>query len=179
MDNAKKQLLGLSLDELHEVARQMGMPAFTGGQMAKWIYGQHVRSIDEMTNISKQNRQRLAEEYEIGCAPPVDAQYSADGTIKYLFPVHTANTHHPSPNTHFVETVFIPDDDRATLCVSCQVGCKMNCLFCQTGKQGFQGNLTAGDILNQIHSLPERDRLTNIVFMGQGVHWKKKPTLFL
>ena len=169
MDNAKKQLLGLSLDELREVARQMGMPAFTGGQMAKWIYGQHVRSIDEMTNISKQNRQRLTEEYEIGCAPPVDAQYSADGTIKYLFPVKTAPSNLPQKGgASFVETVFIPDDDRATLCVSCQVGCKMNCLFCQTGKQGFQGNLTAGDILNQIHSLPERDRLTNIVFMGQG-----------
>lgn len=164
MDNEKKQLLGLSLDELREVARQLGMPAFTGGQMAKWIYGQHVCSIDEMTNISKQNRQKLAEQYEIGCAAPVDAQYSADGTIKYLFPVKGKE----ATTALFVETVFIPDNDRATLCVSCQVGCKMNCLFCQTGKQGFQGNLSAADILNQIHSLPERDQLTNIVFMGQG-----------
>ena len=67
-----------------------------------------------------------------------------------------------------METVYIPDEDRATLCVSCQVGCKMNCLFCQTGKQGFDGTLTAADILNQIYALPERDTLTNIVFMGQG-----------
>ena len=101
-----------------------------------------------------------------------------DGTIKYLFPVVTANTDLPSqrqtlseriPNTHlFVETVFIPDKDRATLCVSCQVGCKMNCLFCQTGKQGWHGDLTPADILNQIYALPEVERLTNIVFMGQG-----------
>ena len=175
MDNAKKQLLGLSLDELRDVARELGMPAFTGGQMAKWLYEQHVSSIDEMTNISKQNRQKLAEQYEIGCSVPINAQYSADGTIKYLFPVKGTDIHHSSPQegtggglSLFVETVFIPDDDRATLCVSCQVGCKMNCMFCQTGKQGFQGNLTAADILNQIHSLPERDRLTNIVFMGQG-----------
>ena len=160
MANAKKQLLGLSLDELREVARQLGMPAFTGGQMAKWLYVQHVSSIDEMTDISKKNRQNLAEEYEIGCALPVYAHHSVDGTIKYLFPV--------SNTSHYVETVYIPDGDRATLCVSCQVGCKMNCLFCQTGKQGFQGNLTAADILNQIYSLPQRNDLTNIVFMGQG-----------
>ena len=160
MANAKKQLLGLSLDELREVARQLGMPAFTGGQMAKWLYVQHVSSIDEMTDISKKNRQKLVEEYEIGCALPVYAHHSVDGTIKYLFPV--------SNTSHYVETVYIPDGDRATLCVSCQVGCKMNCLFCQTGKQGFQGNLTAADILNQIYSLPQREDLTNIVFMGQG-----------
>ena len=97
--------------------------------------------------------------YCIGCANPIDAQYSKDGTIKYLFPVQ---------GDKFVETVYIPDKDRATLCVSCQVGCKMNCLFCQTGKQGFEGSLSACDILNQIYSLPERDKLTNVVFMGQG-----------
>ena len=91
--------------------------------------------------------------------PPAGCQRSKDGTVKYLF---------PTAGGKFVETVYIPDDDRATLCVSSQVGCKMNCLFCQTGKQGFEGNLTASDILNQIYSLPERDKLTNIVFMGQG-----------
>ena len=138
----------------------------------------HVKSIDEMTNLSKQNRQLLAEHYEVGALPPIDCQRSKDGTIKYLFPVVTANTDLPSqrqtlseriPNTHlFVETVFIPDKDRATLCVSCQVGCKMNCLFCQTGKQGWHGDLTPADILNQIYALPEVERLTNIVFMGQG-----------
>ena len=159
----------MTLPELKQVAVSLGMPSFAGGQMAKWIYTQHVSSIDEMTNISKANREKLNEHYQIGCAKPIDAQHSKDGTIKYLFPVATTAGADSAPvATKFVETVYIPEDDRATLCVSCEVGCKMNCLFCQTGKQGFEGYLTATDILNQIYSLPERDKLTNIVFMGQG-----------
>ena len=160
MDTEKKVLMGMTLDDLKVVAAELGMPKFTASQMAKWIYQQHVRDIDEMTNISKANREKLKEHYEIGAMEPIDCQKSKDGTIKYLFPV--------SIDGKFVETVYIPDNDRSTLCVSCQVGCKMNCLFCQTGKQGFEGNLTAADILNQIYALPERETLTNIVFMGQG-----------
>lgn len=159
MDDSKTPLLGLSLDELKGVAKSLGMPAFAGGQMVKWLYTRHVSSIDDMTDISKQNRERLKDSYTIGCRPPSDSQRSVDGTVKYLFPTAAGK---------FVETVYIPDKDRATLCVSSQVGCKMNCLFCQTGKQGFEGNLTVTDILNQVYSLPERDTLTNIVFMGQG-----------
>ena len=159
MAEEKKPLLGMSLYELKEAVKQLGMPAFTGGQVAKWLYTQHVGDIDEMTNLSKANREKLAAEYTIGCMPHIERQVSKDGTIKYLFP--TASGKH-------VETVYIPDRDRATLCVSSQVGCKMNCLFCQTGKQGFEGSLTTADILNQIYSVPERDNLTNIVFMGQG-----------
>ena len=155
----KKALLGMTLAELKETARTLGMPAFTGTQIAKWLYTQHVIDIAEMTNLSKQNRERLSEEYEVGAMSPAFSQTSTDGTIKYLFPTESGQQ---------VETVFIPDGDRATLCVSCQVGCKMNCLFCQTGKQGFEGQLTVRDILNQIYALPERERLTNIVFMGQG-----------
>lgn len=167
--NTKTSLLGLSLAELKDVAKRLGMPAFTGGQMAKWLYGQHVKSIDEMTNISKANREKLAGHYTIGCAAPIDEQRSKDGTVKYLFPVTTtAVGENREAPVKFVETVYIPDKDRATLCVSCQVGCKMNCLFCQTGKQGFEGNLSVADILNQVYSLPEVDKLTNIVFMGQG-----------
>lgn len=157
--NDKTPLLGMTLAELKEVAKNIGLPAFAGGQIAQWIYIKHVRSIDEMTNISKAGREKLSAQYTIGCMTHLDAQYSKDGTIKYLFPTQSGK---------FVETVFIPENDRATLCVSSQVGCKMNCLFCQTGKQGFEGNLTACDIINQIYSLPEADRLTNIVFMGQG-----------
>lgn len=161
--------MGLSLAELKDVAKRLGMPAFTGGQMAKWLYGQHVKSIDEMTNISKANREKLAGHYTIGCASPIDEQRSKDGTVKYLFPVTTtAVGENREAPVKLVETVYIPDKDRATLCVSCQVGCKMNCLFCQTGKQGFEGNLSVADILNQVYSLPEVDNLTNIVFMGQG-----------
>lgn len=159
MVNAKKVLLGLTSAELKDAVRQMGMPAFTGGQIARWLYQQHVMSIDEMTNISKQNRELLKAHFTIGVMPPVDCQRSKDGTTKYLFPTASGQC---------VETVYIPDGERATLCVSSQVGCKMNCLFCQTGKQGWEGDLTAADILNQIYGLPERDTLTNVVFMGQG-----------
>ena len=158
----KKRLLGMTPAELKALVASLGMPAFTAKQVAQWLYVKHVKSIDEMTNLSKQNRELLSEHYEVGAMEPIDCQRSKDGTIKYLFPVQTADS------ALFVETVFIPDHDRATLCVSCQVGCKMNCLFCQTGKQGWQGNLTAADILNQIYALPEVDQLTNIVFMGQG-----------
>ena len=162
----KQRLIGLTPAELKAAVSRLGMPAFTARQIAQWLYVKHVSSIDEMTNISKQNRQLLAEQYEVGALPPIDCQRSKDGTVKYLFPVRCDTS--KSSDGLFVETVFIPDHDRATLCVSCQVGCKMNCLFCQTGKQGWQGNLTAADILNQIYALPEVERLTNIVFMGQG-----------
>ncbi len=159
MSDERKVLMGMTGAELKETVRSLGMPAFTGGQIAHWLYQQHVTTIDEMTNISKQNRERLKAQFTVGAMAPIDCQRSVDGTVKYLF---------PTASGQFVETVFIPDADRATLCVSCQVGCKMNCLFCQTGKQGWEGNLTAADILNQIYALPERERLTNIVFMGQG-----------
>lgn len=159
MESSKKVLLGMTTGELKELTEELGMPRFAAGQMARWLYTAHVTDIDGMTNLSKANRARLNETCTVGAMPPADCQRSADGTVKYLF---------PTAGGKYVETVFIPDGDRATLCVSSQVGCKMNCLFCQTGKQGFEGNLTAGDILNQIYSLPERKRLTNIVFMGQG-----------
>ena len=159
MATDKTPLLGMTLEELKKVAQSLGLPAFAGGQMARWLYVRHVTAIDEMTDISIANRQKLSACYEVGCRPPSACQRSVDGTVKYLFPTADGKQ---------VETVYIPDGDRATLCVSSQVGCKMNCLFCQTGKQGFEGSLTAADILNQIHSLPERDTLTNIVYMGQG-----------
>ena len=167
--NGKKRLLGMTLTELKSVVSELGMSAFTAKQIAQWLYEKHVRNIDEMTNLSKQNRQRLAEGYEVGLMEPMDCQRSKDGTVKYLFPVKCSEySDYSDYSDKFVETVYIPDGDRATICISCQVGCKMNCLFCQTGKQGWQGNLTAADILNQIYALPEAETLTNIVFMGQG-----------
>jgi len=155
----KTSLTGMTLDELRHVATELGLKPFVGKQMAEWIYAKGVGSVGDMANIAKANRERIAERYAVGRRAPVMTQRSADGTLKYLFPTENGRT---------VETVFIPDGDRATLCVSCQVGCKMNCLFCQTGKQGYEGNLSTADILNQIYALPERERLTNIVFMGQG-----------
>ena len=156
---SKYPLLGMTLDELQSVVRGLGMPKFAAKQIASWLYDKKVNSIDEMTNLSLKHREALGAEYEVGGIPPVEAMHSVDGTIKYLFQVGEKN---------FVEAVYIPDDDRATLCVSSQVGCKMNCKFCMTGKQGFTANLTANQILNQISSLPERDKLTNGVLMGMG-----------
>lgn len=155
----KKPLLGLTLSELQQVVKLMGMPAFAAKQIASWLYVKRVGSIDEMTNLSLKHRELLKEVYEVGAEAPVDEMRSVDGTVKYLYRVGEGQ---------FVEAVFIPDADRATLCVSSQVGCKMNCKFCMTGKQGFTANLTAGQIINQIHSLPECDRLTNVVMMGMG-----------
>lgn len=168
MEAEKRVLLGMGKDELEQLVIGLGMPKFTSGQMMRWLYQQHVTTIDEMTNISKQNRELLKSQCEVGAMAPIDSQHSADGTIKYLFPVRTLTPGSSSQSAKCVETVYIPDGDRATLCVSCQVGCRMNCLFCQTGKQGFEGHLSVADILNQVYALPERERLTNIVFMGQG-----------
>lgn len=159
METGKLQLLGMTLDELRTVAKEVGLPAFAANQLADWLYKKRVSDISEMTNIAKAKRELLAEKYEVGCYKPSEFVKSVDGTIKYLFSAGPGR---------FVESVFIPTEDRATLCVSSQVGCKMNCLFCMTGKQGFKANLTANQILNQIHSLPEHDRLTNLVFMGMG-----------
>lgn len=155
----KYPLLGMTLAELQKVVKNIGMPTFAAKQIASWLYEKKVASIDEMTNLSLKHRELLKEEYEVGGAEPVEAMRSVDGTVKYLY---------RTGENQFVEAVYIPDDDRATLCVSSQVGCKMNCKFCMTGKQGFTANLTANQILNQISSLPERDTLTNVVFMGMG-----------
>jgi len=155
----KERLLGKNLAELKEIAVANGLPAFAGKQMADWLYVKKATDIAQMTNLSVPKRALMAEKYEVGRTEPVEVSESADGTRKYLF---------ATPQGHFIESVFIPDDDRATLCVSSQVGCKMNCLFCQTGKQGFMGNLTAGEIMNQVLSIPESDQLTNLVFMGMG-----------
>lgn len=155
----KIPLLGMTLAELKEVAGEVGMPSFAARQMAGWLYGKKVSSIDGMTDISARNRALLSGRYAVGCSKPVEEQRSADGTVKYLYRTAAGG---------YVETVYIPDGERATLCVSSQVGCRMNCRFCMTGKQGFSGQLTAADILNQLYSLPEREALTNVVFMGQG-----------
>lgn len=153
-------LLGLSPDEISAITTRLGFSAFTGKQIAGWMYGKNVRTLDEMSNIPNRLREALAANgYEVGCSKPVTEQRSVDGTIKYLY--RTAEG-------HYIETVYIPNGDRATLCVSSQVGCKMNCAFCMTGRQGYVASLSASDILNQIYSLPERETLTNIVFMGQG-----------
>ncbi|MDR1591763.1 MAG: 23S rRNA (adenine(2503)-C(2))-methyltransferase RlmN [Prevotellaceae bacterium] len=154
----KIPLSGKTPDELREIVTALHMPAFSAGQLAEWLYKKRVGTFDAMSNISAKHRAVLAERYETGRVAPLHVVTSRDGTCKYLF--QTAHG--------LVETVYIPDKDRHSLCVSCQVGCKMNCHFCMTGKQGWTGNLSAAEILNQVYAVADIHPLTNIVFMGMG-----------
>ena len=156
-------LLGKTLQELQDVALAVGLKRFAGKQLAEWLYVRRATSFDQMTNISLAGRKALSENYSIGRHEPVAKAESKDGTKKYLFVAETPK------GKQFIECVYIPaDDDRATLCVSTQAGCRMGCRFCMTGAQGFHGHLTAADILNQIFSVPESALLTNLVYMGEG-----------
>jgi len=152
-------LFGKTLDELKQVATELGMPGYTAKQLSDWLYKKNIQSFNEMSNLSKAAREKLNANYLLGKSPFAEIKSSVDGTKKYLF----NTTLHK-----YVETAYIPDKERHTVCVSTQVGCKMGCLFCMTGKQGFQGNLTSGEILNQLKSIEEHDQITNIVYMGMG-----------
>lgn len=154
----KNALVGHTLSELKYIAKLYGLPSFAGGQIADWLYKKRVKSIDEMTNLSKIARERLSADYEVGRVQYSSRILSSDGTKKYLFILDGGG----------VEAVMIPDDERATICVSSQVGCKMGCKFCMTGRQGFHGNLSTGEIISQFIEIDEADRLTNAVFMGMG-----------
>jgi 23S rRNA (adenine2503-C2)-methyltransferase len=164
----KEVLLGKTLSELQAVAAAAGLPPYGGGQLAQWLYVRRARTFDEMTNLSKAARAALAETYDIGRVSPVQAFTSKDGTRKYLFPTRSEGK--------FIETVMIPQYEdgseggraRATACVSSQIGCKMGCRFCMTGRGGFHGNLSAAEILSQLMDIDEADELTNVVFMGMG-----------
>ena len=165
-------LLGKTLEELQAVAQEVGLPRFAGKQLAEWIYVRRATSFDEMTNISLKGREALKARYTIGRHAPVAEAISKDGTKKYLFQVGERQKDKGDEamrqEAGYIEAVYIPDDDRATLCVSTQAGCKMGCRFCMTGTLGFHGHLSAADILNQIFSIPDADKLTNIVYMGEG-----------
>ena len=158
MLNHIEPLLGKTLQELQAIAQEVGLPRFAGKQLAEWLYVRRATTFDEMTNISLKGREALKERYTIGRHAPIAEAISKDGTKKYLFQI----------GEQFVESVYLPEDDRATLCVSTQAGCKMSCKFCMTGTLGFHGHLAAADILNQIFSIPDADTLTNIVYMGEG-----------
>ncbi|MGM9803688.1 MAG: 23S rRNA (adenine(2503)-C(2))-methyltransferase RlmN [Muribaculaceae bacterium] len=155
----KMPLVGMTLAQLQDVVLSLGMPRFTAKQLAEWIYVHRATDFSQMNNISKSNRALLQQTCTLGLEAPVKEQRSIDGTAKYLFNVGDGQA---------VESVMIPDDDRATLCISSQKGCRMNCYFCMTGKQGFHGHLTANQIINQVLSVPESQQLTNVVFMGMG-----------
>lgn len=155
----KQKLLGLNPAELEQVAAQAGLRRFAARQMAAWLYKRGATAIEEMTDLPKAARAKLAEQWEVGRQAPIAEARSIDGTAKYLF---------AGAGGRDIEAVCIPDRDRTTICVSSQAGCRMNCAFCMTGRGGFQGQLDAGAIINQILSVPESADLTNVVFMGMG-----------
>jgi 23S rRNA (adenine2503-C2)-methyltransferase len=155
----KKWLLGMAPAEIKEVVKELALPAFTANQIVGWLYKKKVADIESMTNLSKVTRTLLSESYQVGGFNPLEKHLSSDGTKKYLF---------PSVNGTPVESVMIPEEERRTICVSSQSGCKMACRFCMTGRMGFKGNLTAGEIISQFINIDESDDLTNAVFMGMG-----------
>ena len=155
----KQNLFGKTLLQLQQIVQETQMKPYAAKQIADWLYKKNITHINQMTNIPQAKREQLAEQYQITLPPPEKQLTSQDGTKKYLFPM---------PGKGYIETVIIPDKERTTICISSQVGCKMNCQFCMTGKQGYTANLTTSEILNQIRSVPEYPKLTNIVFMGMG-----------
>jgi len=155
----KEKLFGKTINELIAVTKQVKLPGYAARQIADWLYKKEIFSIEEMSNLSKRMRELLSEYYEIGLSAPVNVTQSTDGTKKYLYKVL---------NDKYIETAYIPESDRATICVSSQAGCRMGCIFCMTGRQGFQGNLSSNEILNQFRSMPDFRNLTNMVYMGMG-----------
>jgi 23S rRNA (adenine2503-C2)-methyltransferase len=154
-----EKLYGKTLRSLQNITKELNFPSFRAGQLAQWLYEKGAEHIDEMTNLSKIDRERLKESYIVGRSLPQKESCSQDGTKKYLFPTDRDN---------FIESAWIPDRERSTLCLSTQAGCKWGCQFCMTGSMGLKENLSTGDILNQYGSLPFKERVTNFVFMGMG-----------
>ena len=152
-------LYGQTLPQLEVLCNRLEMPRFAAKQIARWLYDKHATTIEAMSDLSARHRALLAETYEVGLTAPEKVSISTDGTKKYLY---------RTSQNHFIESAYIPAGDRATLCISSQAGCRMGCHFCATGRQGLQHSLSTNEILNQIGSLPERERLTNVVFMGMG-----------
>lgn len=152
-------LYGQTLPQLEALCNRLEMPRFAAKQIARWLYDKHATTIEAMSDLSARHRALLAETYEVGLTAPEKVSISTDGTKKCLY---------RTSQNHFIESAYIPDGDRATLCISSQAGCRMGCRFCATGRQGLQHSLSTNEILNQIGSLPERERLTNVVFMGMG-----------
>lgn len=168
MTTEKINLLDFDLKSLKEFfANEFGEKSFRAEQIMKWIYHFGVDDFDKMTNINKILREKLKAIAEIRAPEVSTAQHSKDGTIKWAMRV----------GNQVVETVYIPDEDRATLCLSSQVGCVLDCKFCSTGQQGFNRNLTTAEIIGQVwRAVKEigtqketgRRPITNVVMMGMG-----------
>jgi len=154
-----RNIFGITISTLEIACIEAGFPVYTAKQIINWIYKNNVNTFSQMSNISKLQRTWLETNYSLFRNIPERSVTSNDGTVKYLFSF---------PDNTSVETVFIPEKDRNTVCISTQTGCKLGCKFCMTGKSKQCRNLDTGEILSQIVSLPDFKKITNIVIMGMG-----------
>ena len=164
-----EDLIGLSRTDLIERLTEIGLPKFRAGQIWHWLYHRGTTDLDEMTTLAKPLRTELGTRFRVGRLEIAREQRSVDGTIKWLFRF---------PDGNEAETVFIPEDDRGTLCVSSQIGCTLTCSFCHTGTQRLVRNLTSGEIVGQVMAALDvleawpaaqvNRPVTNIVLMGMG-----------
>ena len=158
MDN-REWLCGKTPGQLKELTGRLALPGYTAAQIASWLYKKNVTTIAAMTDIPLRGREALEAHYQVGSIPPLRVETSSDGTKKFLFPTLGGG---------YVESAYIPEIDRATLCVSSQSGCRMGCHFCMTARAGYAGNLTPGEILNQYRAVAETPAVSNLVYMGMG-----------
>lgn len=158
-----KNFLGTSEKKLQQHFAEWDVAPYRVHQIFTWVYHKEVRDFDLMTNLSKSLRQKLQEAFYFSLPKLQEKFLSKDGSIKYLFALDDGST---------IESVWMPSDDRKTLCISTQVGCRLACTFCKTATLGLKRNLDAGEIIGQIvkvnEDLGEKDRITNIVVMGMG-----------
>ncbi|PIZ03633.1 MAG: 23S rRNA (adenine(2503)-C(2))-methyltransferase RlmN [Gammaproteobacteria bacterium CG_4_10_14_0_8_um_filter_38_16] len=164
MNIKQHNLLNFSRCELAECFKSWGEPAFRAEQVMQWIHQRGITDFDEMSNLSKSFREKLKSDACISVMETIADQQSRDGTRKFLFRLYDGNA---------IETVFIPEKTRGTLCISSQVGCALNCSFCSTGKEGFNRNLSLAEIIGQLFlakaKLQHTDyQITNVVMMGMG-----------
>ena len=168
------RMLGAPRKAVEQFLETHGYPRYRAKQIETWIYRHGAHSYRECTNLPASLIATLTDAFPLGATPHRTVQISSDETRKYLFPVggnQQSRGDEPGSTGHrqqTIEAALIPEGKRLTLCLSTQVGCRRACTFCQTGRQGFHGNLETADILNQYHSLPERSNVTNIVYMGMG-----------
>jgi 23S rRNA (adenine2503-C2)-methyltransferase len=163
MSAPRPNLFGMDRQALARAAAEMGEPAYRAGQVYSWLYRRRARSLDEMTNLSRALRDTLGQRYELRWPEVVERSRSTDGTIKYLFRLDDGAT---------IESVYIPEERRRTICISTQAGCPLKCAFCLTGIAGYKRNLKPWEILGQVATVmaeaPVEQKAWNIVVMGMG-----------
>jgi len=159
MNMVKKSLCGLTADEIFDLIRPLNFTSSHAVSISNSMYKKGILNISEIVKIPYRLKEELYNIAATGIYLPLASEVSADKSVKYMF---------RTENGKEFETVYIPDNKRNTVCVSTQSGCRMGCSFCNTGRYGFRGNLTAGEIVNQILAIPQAGKVTHIVFMGMG-----------